>query len=129
MSDVFEHIVHYLDVVLQKERTNQEARADIIVDGVTLAKEVPATFLLGLETKIRQWKTLLEEIPTPAQGIAWEKDETRGDGIYKMAHPEKKFRTGKTYKSKVLYEATEKHPAQIKEWEEAENIGMYITER
>ena len=47
------HIIRYLDAVLQKEATNQKAASDLIVNGRTIAENVPATFLLGLESKLK----------------------------------------------------------------------------
>lgn len=61
-----QHIVPYLDAVLQKERANQDAKADIVVDGIVLAKDVPATFLLGLEEKLKRVHEVLDKIPTLA---------------------------------------------------------------
>ena len=50
---VNQHIARYFDAVLQKECTNQIAKADIIINGNIIAKDIPATFLLGLETKFK----------------------------------------------------------------------------
>lgn len=128
LDKVFESIIKYVDVVAQKERTNQEARADIVIDDVVIAKDLPATFLLGLETKIKQWREVLNIIPILEAGYAWEKAESKGNDIYGLKHSDEKNRTAKTFKSKVLYEATKEHPAQLKEWEETEIIGKYITQ-
>lgn len=124
---VFGHIVRYLDVVLQKEKTNQVATADLVVEGQVLAKDVPATFLLGLETKLKAWRSLMETIPTLQPGVKWVPDPASGENIFKADPPSEKNRTAKTFKHKVLYEATDKHPAQIEKWEETEVIGKYIT--
>src|SRR5690242_19013370 len=44
--------IRAFDAYLQKEATNQKAHADIVIDEKTIAKEVPATVLLGMETKL-----------------------------------------------------------------------------
>jgi hypothetical protein len=124
-----EHIVRYFDAVLQKELTNKEAKADLVVDGIEIAKDLPATFLLGLETKLKNIRAVYEKIPTLPPGVRWEKDETQGKNIYRQTHPEEKFKTAKTFKHKILYQATKEHPAQIEKWEENENVGIYTTER
>jgi len=121
-----DHIIRYLDAVLQKERTNQEARADLVVDGVTLASDVPATFLLGLENKLKTIRSVYDVIPTLPPGVKWEPDESKGAHVYRRVHPEEKFKTARTFRHKVLYEATKEHPAQIEKWEETENVGKYI---
>lgn len=125
-----EHVVRYLDAVLQKEMTNQTAKADIVIDGVTIASDVPVTFLLGLETKLKHIRqNLYETIPTLQPGIKWELDEAQGPDIYKMAYPEEKFRTKKNIKNHILYEATKEHPAQVETYTEDERIARVITDK
>ncbi len=120
------HVVRYFDAVLQKERTNQDAKADLIVDGTTLAKDIPATFLLGLETRLKMLRSVYEVIPTLPPGIKWVKDESKGDDVYIVEKPEEKLKTAKTFQHKVLYDATKEHPAQIERWEETVNVGKFI---
>lgn len=120
-------IINYFDAVLQKESTNQIAKADVVVDGTALIKDAPATFLLGMESKLKELRTVFEAIPTLAPGIAWEKDETQGTGVYRMKNADEKVKTAKSFMHKVLYEATDKHPAQIEKWEEQVPVGKYIT--
>lgn len=122
------HIVRYLDAVLQKERTNQEARTDLVVDGVTIAKDVPATFLLGLETKLKTVRSVYESIPTLQPGVRWEKDESQGANVYKRVHPEEKFRTKKNMKNHVVAAATKEHPAQVQVYNEDEKVARIVTD-
>lgn len=122
---VGQNIGKYYDAVLQKELTNQAAKADLVVDGKILEKDLPATFLLGLETKLKKIRDLYESIPTLSSGVEWVPDHDQGDHIYKMKHPEEKYKTAKTFQHKVLYDATDKHPAQIERWEETVNIGKF----
>jgi len=124
---MFESVVNYIDCFAQVEATNQVAKADLIVDGKTLVANVPATVLLGLESKLRVMKEVLDEIPTLAPGISWKKDASKGPNIWKREQDEVSFRTRKEPKSKTLYEATKEHPAQIEKWSENVNIGKYIT--
>jgi len=123
------HIVRYLDAVLQKEATNQTAKADLIVDGEVLAKDVPATFLLGLETRLKHIRKIYESIPTLQPGIKWEMDETQGKNVYKMAFPEEKFRTKKIIKNHVKTEATKEHPSQVETYTEDEKVARVITDK
>jgi regulator of sigma D len=126
---VFGHIVNYYDAVLQKESTNQKAVADLTLDGKVIGKDLPATFLLGLETKLKSIRAMLEAIPTLPPGIAWELDATAKGGVYKTTHPITTYKTEKRIQHKVMYEATENHPAQIQAWNEDEKIGKYNTEQ
>jgi hypothetical protein len=125
---VFKHFTKYLDGVLQKERTNQDARADIeLADGTVLATDVPATFLLGLENKLRKIRALVDEAPTLPAGTKWVKDAQRGDDVYITDEPEKADRTEKVHCHKVMHPGSEHHPAQIAEWSEQRKIGHYET--
>jgi hypothetical protein len=123
-----EHVTRYLDCVLQKETTNQLAKADIVLDNKLLAKDVPVGFLLGLETKLKAIRLVIESAPTLQPGVAWERDVTLGDDIYKAKYPETKVKTAKTFMHKVLVAPTDKHPAQVEKWEEQVPVGKYITD-
>lgn len=122
-------IIDYIDVVVQKEKTNQKAHANLIIDGKVITENLPATFLLGLETKFKRIRELFMAIPTLPPGISWKESEQRGAHVYEAEHPEKKYKTAKTFQHKVLYDATKEHPAQIERWEETRNVGIYVTER
>ncbi|TET78737.1 MAG: hypothetical protein E3J43_04210 [Candidatus Heimdallarchaeota archaeon] len=120
-----DHIIRYLDAVLQKEMTNTAAKADLVVDGKTIAKELPATFLLGLETKLKHIRDVYSTIPTLQPGVKWEKDESRGKGVYVTANPEETYQTEKVIEAHVLYKATKEHPAQVKEMAKTIKTGRY----
>ena len=109
---VFEKASEYFDVVLQKESTNQISVADLIVDGITIAKDLPATFLLGMETRLLSIRDIVNKTLTLSGKEEWKKDDQSGDDIYIVANPTKKYKTKKTFTHKVLYEATKEHPAQ-----------------
>uniref|UniRef100_A0A6M3JIC5 Uncharacterized protein n=1 Tax=viral metagenome TaxID=1070528 RepID=A0A6M3JIC5_9ZZZZ len=121
-------IVQYFDAVLQKERTNQNAVGDIVIDGVTIASDIPATFLLGLESRLKKVRDVYSAIPTLPPNIKWEHDETKGENIYTRTHPEEQLRTEKIFKVQVLYEATKEHPAQVEKIPETKNVGVYKRE-
>lgn len=122
-----EAAVGFFDVVLQKESTNQTAVADLVVDGVVLATNLPATFLLGLEAKLKTLRATYETIPTLAPGFKWVKNPTLGEDIYETANPEEKLKTAKQFKHQVLVPATDKFQAQIEKWEEQVPVGKYNT--
>ena len=126
---VIKAVVRYYDAVLQKEATNQTAVADLTVDGKVIGENLPATFLLGLESKLKHVREVFDAVPTLPPGIAWEVDESQGQGVYRMKHPEKLERTQKVFKSQILVEPTEHHPAQIEKWDENEVIGHFIREK
>lgn len=119
-------IKRYFDAILQKEATNQEAKADLVVDGKVLAEGLPATFLLGMESRLKIVRSIYTEIPTLDPGIEWEEDKSKGKDIFKTKFPEEKLKTAQTVQHKVLYDATKEHPAQIERWQEVVNTGKFI---
>ena len=120
-------VVQWLDVVLTKEATNQTARANLIVDDVVIAENVPATFLLGLESKLKNLREMYMAVPTLAPGTSWIPDTVAGRGIYRAEHSEVRAKTAKVPQFKVLYEATKEHPAQIERWNEEVTVGRFIS--
>jgi len=127
LSYVIDHIVRFYDAVFQKECTNQIAVADIEINGTVIAENIPATYLLGLEEKFKVIRNLYEAIPTLQEGKEWKPDNAIGKDIYRNVHLDEKLKTAKTFVHKVLYDATDKHPAQIEKWEEVVNVGKYVT--
>jgi len=126
MEYVGEHVVRYFDAFLQKEATNQQAYADLVIDGKVIAQGLPGTFLLGLESRLIKLRETLREIPVLQYGKSWTLDENKGKNVYVCDNPDEKFKTAKTTKHTVLYPATKEHPAQIDKWDETKNIGKYI---
>jgi hypothetical protein len=108
---------------LQKDRANQEAVADIIIDGVTIATKLPATFLLDLEERLAGYRAIYAGIPTLDVKKEWSIDEKQGKEIYKTVHPEVRSKTEKTIEHKIIVPATDKHPAQVKEWPTDNVVG------
>jgi len=117
------------DAVLQKDLANQIAKADIVIDGVTLAKDVPATTLLGLESKLTELRSLFEAMPTLAPGISWVRNEADKEGIFSSRDPVTQFKTEKDIDFRILYEATKEHPAQVAEMNVVKNVGKYLTSK
>lgn len=121
-------VINYLDVVLQKDKANQAAVADIEIDGEVIATGLPAVNLLGLEAKLKKIREVYMSIPTLQVGVAWEKDENLGKGVFRNKHAEIKAKTAKRIRSAVLYEATKEHPAQIDKWNEDVPVGKITTQ-
>lgn len=109
-------VAKYFDVFVAKETTNQAATADIVVNGVTLVAGVPVTALLGLQNRLKNLRAMYEAIPTLQPGKHWAADTSQGAHVYRARHTEVRHRTEKQIQSKVLYEATKEHPAQIEKW-------------
>lgn len=117
--------IRYFDAMVQKEATNQVATAALVVDGITIAENLPATWLLGMETRLKHLRTVYEVIPTLQPGISWELDPSQGDNIFKTKLPVEKLKTETVVEPVVLYEATKEHPAQVKESSKVVTVGKY----
>jgi hypothetical protein len=126
-------IIKYWDAVYQKDLTNCTAKADLVLDGKVVAKDVPATFLLGLEAKLKNLRDLYLTIPTLGSGIDWEIAKNLGDDVYKRVTPEESTKTQTGFRAIVLYHAKfpkegergESQPAQVEKISETKDIGMY----
>ena len=92
-----------------KDWGNCKAKADIVVKGKTLIEEVPVSYLLFLEKQLVDLHTFILKLPTLDPAFNWTRDEN--SKLYK-ADATKTQRTQKTQQPVVLYEATDKHPAQ-----------------
>ena len=118
----------FWDAKLQKESANQAAKADIVIDDAIFMKDVPVTFLLGMEDELKQLRAVYDAVPTLQAGVEWIKDVQKGPGYWKAAHASSKHKTEKTVQSKIIVPASKEHPAQIREWAEDRPVGRYTTE-
>lgn len=117
LAYTLDRVAAYYDVILAKEMTNQTAKADLYVDGFLFGGDVPATFLLGMETRLKALRPLFEAVPTLPPAIAWAPDKNSGPGYWRS--PKTMVpKTEKQVKFVTLAPATEKHPAQVKDWTE-----------
>lgn len=122
------------DCILQKEATNQDARADIVVGKTVIAKDVPVGALLAFERELKEYRTVLDTIHTLPPNRKWVLDETLvsadgSKGVYRDDFKEKKLKTVQTIQHKVLVEATKEHPAQVEKWKENEPVGEFTEEK
>jgi len=125
------HLIRYYDALAQKESTNQVAKADVeLPDGTKFLTAMPVTLLLGLENKLSRLREMYNSIPTLTPGIEWVQDpQARLQGVYKATTPDVSLRTEKDFNYRVLYEATDKHPAQIEKWNVDKAVGQYRREK
>jgi len=111
---------HMIDVA------NTLATADVMLeDGTVVLSTVPATSLLQLEKRLKEVHDFISAIPTldPAKGFV--QDPAREEAVFK-AREVTKTRTKKTLKVLTLAPATDKHPAQCKEYTEDVPIGAVL---
>ena len=128
LQHTWKHFGRYVDCIAQKERTNQEARADLVIDGQVLITDAPATLLLGLESRLKKLREVYAAVPTHQPGVSWVPDAGRGAGVFKAEHIASSSKTEKVVRHKVLVEPTKEHPAQIDKWTENVAVGVFKTE-
>jgi hypothetical protein len=98
-----------MDITARKDWTNCAATADLIVDGHTIAKSAPVTYLLFLEKQLTDMQTFVANLPVLDDAEDWSYDPN--SGMYRSSET-KTHRTQKVQKPVVLYPATPEHPAQ-----------------
>ena len=121
----FSKVAEEYDFLLQKESTNRLAAADLSVNGVVLLPDAPVNFLLTLERRLEKVRNVILAAPTLPNGPKWVLDTQRGEGYFQLAIPEVTYRTKTAVVPIILYPATEKHPAQVKEGSEVKTVGTY----
>lgn len=114
---VNEHVRNFLDLDFQIVKSNSGSTADLVMDGNVVARAVPVAFLLTLEEKFKEYRTMIEMIPTQAPGIKWIEDTQQSSkhDIFKTERPVTTFLTKKKPVYQVVVQATPEHPAQVKD--------------
>ncbi len=103
---------------------NAEAKADIVVDGTTILREVPVSYLLFLEKQLVDIKTFISSLPVLDTTETWVYDQQQECFA---TEPKLTTKTKRIVKPVVLYEATKEHPAQVKESSEDVPEGTWRT--
>lgn len=96
-------------VTARKDWTNTRAVSDVKVGDSVVLEKVPVTYLLFLEKQLTDLRTFFDNLPVLDEGEKWTKDNN--SGLYK-SDVVSTHRTKKVQKPIVLYDATDKHPAQ-----------------
>jgi hypothetical protein len=102
----------YLDLAATQDYANTQARASIVVEGQTILTDVPVSHLLFLEKQLQDIKALIAALPVLPIDKDWQNDPNRGCYV---TSPKETVKTKKITDFVVAYDATEHHPAQIKE--------------
>jgi hypothetical protein len=102
----------YLDLAATQDYANTQARASIVVEGQTILADVPVSHLLFLEKQLQDVKALIAALPILPIDKDWQNDPNRGCYV---TSPKETVKTKKITDFVVAYDATEHHPAQIKE--------------
>jgi hypothetical protein len=119
------------DVEYQVEATNQQATADVAVDGTPLLANVPATYLVQMDKRLAALRRVYDAIPTLDPKAEWIQADDKGKGVYQSSE-EVRNRTEKKPIHKVVWApepSDEKRQPVIDKWNEDRVIGRYVTRR
>jgi hypothetical protein len=119
-----ETLTRLFDVTATKEWANCVAKADVIVDGNVLLKDVPATYLLFLEKQLTDMHTFVKKLPVLDAAETWSFDA--GSDAF-VTEPVQTVKTKKIPRNHVKAEATDKHPAQVEVYHEDVTVGYWRT--
>jgi hypothetical protein len=119
-----ESLTKLFDVVATKDWANCTAKANVVVDGNILLKDVPATYLLFLEKQLVDLHTFVKKLPTLDTSETWVYDSS-ADAY--ATEPVQTVKTKKIPRNHVKAEATDKHPAQVEVYYEDVTVGYWRT--
>lgn len=123
LSDALAIVARAMTAGFQIDEANTRARADIVVDGEVVASDMPATFLLQLERRLREIRAVFREAPTFDPVRPWTPDADADRPHVLRAEPVVTIRKAKTRKYNVMVDATKEHPAQVDVVEVDEPVG------
>lgn len=123
-----EKIAKVIDSGHQIDIANMSASANVILEDETLFFEtIPATSLLRMEHRLTEVRDLIHAIPTLDPSKNFLPDPNEGDGIFK-ARDSERIITEKKVEWVTMVPATDRHPAQTKDWIADRPIGVQITQ-
>lgn len=114
------------NLTAMKDWTNCGAKADIVLDGGTLQRNVPVTYLLFLEKQLTDLRTMAGRLPTLDESENWTHDEN--SGLYKSGVV-KTHRTKKVPRVLTLTPTTEHHPGTAQVYTDDIIAGHWHTTR
>lgn len=117
------------DLLFQKNKSNQNARADIELYGTVILSDIPVDELMGLEHRLVEMRKLLQLAPTLDASLRWKLDPNAGSHVWVTEVDDEGVKTEKQNYAIILAPATEKHPAQVKEASKDVVVGKFITKR
>lgn len=126
LKEISSELTRLFDVVATKDTTNTQAVADVVVDGLIVADQLPVPFLLFLEKQLVDIRTFVSKMPTLDPSETWSQDPAAGVWV---TEPTQTTRTKKIPRNWVKAEATDKHPAQVEVYHEDVVVGYWTTKK
>ena len=123
LENTFQTLGEAIDLGYHIDEANTRARSDIVLGEQTIARDVPATFLLQLEKRLKEIRAIYREIPVFDPVRLWNTDPGADKKHVLRAEPVVTVRKQRTKKYNVMVEATKEHPAQVDIVEVDEPVG------
>ncbi|WP_436774458.1 DUF7873 family protein [Yinghuangia sp. YIM S09857] len=117
-------LTRLFDVTATKDWANTEARADVVVAGTALLRDVPVSYLLFLEKQLVDLTTFIRKLPVLDAAETWSQDPSTDTW---RTEPVRTVRTKKVPRNHVKAEATAEHPAQVEMYFEDVPVGYWTT--
>ncbi|MEU5613707.1 hypothetical protein AB0H03_34210 [Streptomyces sparsogenes] len=117
-------LTRLFDVTATKDWSNCTAKADVTVEGRTLLRDVPVSYLLFLEKQLTDLNAFVRKLPVLDAAESWLLDPSTDSW---KTEPVRTLRTKKVPRNHVKAEATDKHPAQVEVYYEDVPVGYWTT--
>ncbi len=124
LTDVADELAGLLDLQVAQDLGNASATADVVVGGQVLLAKVPVTYLLFLDKRLTDLRTIVDKLPVLDASEEWSWDDART--CWRSA-PATTYRSKKVPRNHVLSEATDRHPAQVQVFNEDVPVGTWTT--
>lgn len=124
LKEIVREMSELFDITATKDWANTQAQADIVVDGKTLLKAAPSTFILFLEKQLRDLKAEIEKLPVLDPAEEWAFDAS--SQLYKSP-PSSTHKTKKEPRVITKFQPTEHHPGQADVVYEDRVVGYWDT--
>lgn len=122
LTQLTQALTRLIDITATKDAANTRASADVTVDGIVIASQVPVTTLMFFEKELEKLAAFVGRLPVLDPTQSWSYDPSRGayasDSVQTV-------RTKKIPRNHVLYEATHEHPAQVQMFTEDVIVGTW----
>jgi hypothetical protein len=119
-------LAELMNIQATKDFGNTTAAASVVVEHNVVLENAPTTLLLFLEKQFTDFRTFVSKLPVLETSEVWTNDP---NSDYMRAEPRKTHKTQKIQKPIVLYDATDKHPAQTQLITEDQIVGYWTTRK
>lgn len=123
IKDAMENWTEAIDIASTINAANATAKADIVVDGKTIMKDAPVTFLMFLEHKLDDMHKFISALPKLSPDIEWVWDENQQ--CYKNKHEIKTTKGEKVAYAFVRFKGDQHHPPQVDKEFKDEVVGYW----